>query len=252
MTKQTQNPFMSLLAEVFEFSELELGMVTDQIEQLGDEVRPAFNAALQRLTPRQERVLRLLHGFGCEPMSMAAIARQWHVSHGRIRTLRNKAHKRMREVAVRGLLARNLIELGVESVAFSEATEKLLKFEEVERQDLSSVRLFGRDHSVHCTPKNPCPTCQVRALLADFGLLGEFDELFRDWYEPATAGVLRISACEFSPRTVNALQNVGIETWPELFAKSEAELLRTQNFGRRSLNEVKEFARRNGWRWPSQ
>jgi DNA-directed RNA polymerase subunit alpha len=45
---------------------------------------------------------------------------------------------------------------------------------------------------------------------------------------------------EFSMRAANGLKNAGIETIAELVRKTESELLRTRNFGRKSLDEIKE------------
>jgi DNA-directed RNA polymerase subunit alpha len=45
---------------------------------------------------------------------------------------------------------------------------------------------------------------------------------------------------EFSMRAANGLKNAGIETIAELVLKTESELLRTRNFGRKSLDEIKE------------
>lgn len=45
----------------------------------------------------------------------------------------------------------------------------------------------------------------------------------------------------FSVRTANCLKNAGIKLIGELVSKSESEMLSTQNFGRKSLNEIKEI-----------
>lgn len=49
-----------------------------------------------------------------------------------------------------------------------------------------------------------------------------------------------ISDFEFSVRTWNCMQSMGIKYVGELVSKSEKDLLRRKNFGRKSLNEVKE------------
>ena len=51
---------------------------------------------------------------------------------------------------------------------------------------------------------------------------------------------------EFSVRTANCLRNEGIYFVGQLIEKTELDLLRTPNFGRRSLNEVKEALARLG------
>jgi DNA-directed RNA polymerase subunit alpha len=44
-----------------------------------------------------------------------------------------------------------------------------------------------------------------------------------------------------SVRSYNCLKNANIQTIGELVQKTEAEMLRTKNFGRKSLNEIKEI-----------
>ena len=42
-------------------------------------------------------------------------------------------------------------------------------------------------------------------------------------------------------RSANCLQNANIRYIGELVQKTEAEMLKTKNFGRKSLNEIKEL-----------
>ncbi len=51
----------------------------------------------------------------------------------------------------------------------------------------------------------------------------------------------RIDELELSVRSANCLENADIKYIGELVQKSEAEMLRTKNFGRKSLNEIKEI-----------
>lgn len=67
----------------------------------------------------------------------------------------------------------------------------------------------------------------------------------------------RIDELELSVRSANCLKNDGINYVGELVQKSEAEMLRTPNFGRKSLNEIKELLARSNLhlgmdlsRWP--
>jgi DNA-directed RNA polymerase subunit alpha len=46
---------------------------------------------------------------------------------------------------------------------------------------------------------------------------------------------------ELSVRSANCLKNAGINTIGELVKKTEAEMLKTKNFGRKSLSEIKEI-----------
>lgn len=51
----------------------------------------------------------------------------------------------------------------------------------------------------------------------------------------------RVDELELSVRSQNCLQNAGIEYIYQLVEKSETEMLKTKNFGRKSLNEIKEI-----------
>jgi len=50
-----------------------------------------------------------------------------------------------------------------------------------------------------------------------------------------------VDELELSVRSYNCLKNANIRTISELVQKSEAEMLKTKNFGRKSLNEIKEI-----------
>jgi DNA-directed RNA polymerase subunit alpha len=49
-----------------------------------------------------------------------------------------------------------------------------------------------------------------------------------------------VDELELSVRSANCLKNAGIKLIGELVARTEAEMLKTQNFGRKSLNEIKD------------
>jgi DNA-directed RNA polymerase subunit alpha len=51
----------------------------------------------------------------------------------------------------------------------------------------------------------------------------------------------RVDELDLSVRSANCLQNAGIEYIWQLVEKTEAEMLKTKNFGRKSLNEIKEL-----------
>ena len=50
-----------------------------------------------------------------------------------------------------------------------------------------------------------------------------------------------VNELELSVRSYNCLKNANIQTIGELVQKTEAEMLKTKNFGRKSLNEIKEI-----------
>ena len=50
-----------------------------------------------------------------------------------------------------------------------------------------------------------------------------------------------VEELELSVRSANCLQNANIKYIYELVQKTEAEMLKTKNFGRKSLNEIKDI-----------
>ena len=55
-----------------------------------------------------------------------------------------------------------------------------------------------------------------------------------------------VEELELSVRSYNCLKNADIRTIRELVQKTEADMLRTKNFGRKSLNEIKEILQQMG------
>src|SRR5438094_3896143 len=55
-----------------------------------------------------------------------------------------------------------------------------------------------------------------------------------------------VDELEPSVRSANCLQNADIKYIGELVQKTEQEMLKTKNFGRKSLNEIKEFLHEMG------
>ena len=68
--------------------------------------------------------------------------------------------------------------------------------------------------------------------------LEEEDSQEQEWND---ALFKRVDELELSVRSQNCLQNAGIEYIWQLVERSEAEMLKTKNFGRKSLNEIKEI-----------
>src|SRR4030095_9738939 len=56
-----------------------------------------------------------------------------------------------------------------------------------------------------------------------------------------------VEELELSVRSYNCLKNANIRTIRELVQKTEGEMLKTKNFGRKSLNEIKEILPTRGW-----
>jgi DNA-directed RNA polymerase subunit alpha len=76
-----------------------------------------------------------------------------------------------------------------------------------------------------------------------------FEELPETAEEPAERAMSQmnevlsrsVEELELSVRSYNCLKNANIQTIGDLVQKTEAEMLRTKNFGRKSLNEIKEI-----------
>jgi hypothetical protein len=105
---------------------------------------------------------------------------------------------------------------------------------------------------------------EVKDVLAQIGL--ELGQDLPDWppenlefISQKTAKLFeRFDELEMSVRSANCLKNGGIHYVGELVQKSEAELLRTPNFGRKSLSEITEIIARSGFQlgmdltnWPA-
>lgn len=91
---------------------------------------------------------------------------------------------------------------------------------------------------------------QAAKLLKDhMAIFINFEELPETTEEPAerAAGQMNevlnrsVEELELSVRSYNCLKNANIQSIGDLVQKTEAEMLRTKNFGRKSLNEIKEI-----------
>ncbi|MBX5496036.1 MAG: DNA-directed RNA polymerase subunit alpha [Bryobacteraceae bacterium] len=91
---------------------------------------------------------------------------------------------------------------------------------------------------------------QAAKLLKDhMTIFINFEELPEAPEEPMERGVSQmnevlnrsVEELELSVRSYNCLKNANIQTIGDLVQKTEAEMLRTKNFGRKSLNEIKEI-----------
>jgi DNA-directed RNA polymerase subunit alpha len=91
---------------------------------------------------------------------------------------------------------------------------------------------------------------QAAKLLKDhMSIFINFEELPEVVEEPAERAATQmnevlnrsVEELELSVRSYNCLKNANIQTIGDLVQKTEAEMLRTKNFGRKSLNEIKEI-----------
>jgi len=91
---------------------------------------------------------------------------------------------------------------------------------------------------------------QAAKLLKDhMSIFINFEEVSEVAEEPAERAASQmnevlnrsVEELELSVRSYNCLKNANIQTIGDLVQKTEAEMLRTKNFGRKSLNEIKEI-----------
>ena len=91
---------------------------------------------------------------------------------------------------------------------------------------------------------------QAAKLLKDhMAIFINFEEVPEATEEPSERGMGQmnevlnrsVEELELSVRSYNCLKNANIQTIGDLVQKTEAEMLRTKNFGRKSLNEIKEI-----------
>jgi DNA-directed RNA polymerase subunit alpha len=91
---------------------------------------------------------------------------------------------------------------------------------------------------------------QAAKLLKDhMTIFINFEEMPEVAEEPAERAINQMSEVlnrsveelELSVRSYNCLKNANIQTIGDLVQKTESEMLRTKNFGRKSLNEIKEI-----------
>jgi hypothetical protein len=93
---------------------------------------------------------------------------------------------------------------------------------------------------------------EIKDVLAQIGL--ELGQDLPDWppndleiVAPRAAKLFeRVDDLVLSVRSANCLKNDGLNYIGELVQKTEAEMLRTPNFGRKSLNEIKELLAESG------
>lgn len=96
-------------------------------------------------------------------------------------------------------------------------------------------------HEPGCRPLAPCKSCEIIAFLkarlsaAD---LQQLDALMGGKPDVAPFDT-PIRALRLSSRAANALHNDNFTTIRDVLLKTEGELFRIPNFGRRSMNELK-------------
>lgn len=127
----------------------------------------------------------------------------------------------------------SLLRSNLDKIQFTEFTAT------IERDDFSFT-----EHHAGCSPVTPCKNCEAMEWLRStlsverygdlvFSIAGQRPGMDRRL-------VVILDTLNLSIRTANCLRNYNLKTVGELLQKTEAELLRIPNFGRRSLIEIRE------------
>jgi DNA-directed RNA polymerase subunit alpha len=98
------------------------------------------------------------------------------------------------------------------------------------------------------TPRNALAYA-AKILKEQLAVFIDFDEQSEISFRPSSEeggdlneNLLRsIEELDLSVRSYNCLKNAGVKTLADLVQRTESEMLRTKNFGRKSLNEIKEI-----------
>lgn len=116
------------------------------------------------------------------------------------------------------------------------------------------MKILLVDHVEGCTPLKPCISCQAAAFLKEKLQPEDFNRLLKILQPDATPDIERtplntpLSALGMPTRASRSLELYDINTIGDVLNKSERELLRTPNFGRKSLNDLKEALAKVGYR----
>lgn len=185
-----------------------------------------INALLEKhLLESQRTTMQYLFGLQCEKLSHQQIAKKLHVSECRVRMLVARAYQKLRGLAGREfrMLWRGTSEQIMEMIADLKMRAGL---QQVTDEQLS--RMEGG--------------AAVSAFASgDFVLVdGASISL--------TLMLYPVSELELSVRSGNCLKYTGIKYLGELIQRSETDMLKSKNFGRKSLKEIKEVLASMGLR----
>ncbi len=117
---------------------------------------------------------------------------------------------------------------------------------------LRQADAYDRDQSARSRPEDALAYA-ARILQDQLNVFVNFEEPRREEAQPSIpqlafnpALLKKVDELELSVRSANCLKNDNIVYIGDLIQKSEAEMLRTPNFGRKSLNEIKEVLAQMG------
>jgi len=193
-------------------------LTAEIIQDARDRVWPAWKqewcATLEQLfaelSDSRRYAIREFYGFNGIPASPNEIAEKIGVSRSHVDQIIKDALQEMRRKSSFQFLSREIVPFGKVGEAQAELQEDL-------REAVEMIENMRR------TPVSPD---------------GEPDYLSSELNENLFK---RVEELELSVRSANCLQNAGIEWIYQLVERNEAEMLKTKNLGRKSLNEMREI-----------
>lgn len=254
-----------LVAKIYRLSRKDERVLVDTFPE---SFLPLLDQALEKLADERQGGQRMVgfvrsyYGLGCEPMTYAAIAASLEkplatqtVSH----IVLVATHKLTRDRNLRPVV-KYLVAQGYENNSSYFGLAELLERWPTPEQEASLAAslkkpptngTFLLDCLPGCSVEQPCPSCRAKKLLRtespfldDEVLLDELLTLAKAWRdgdgEHGDWRCIGIDVFDLSVRSSNCLRNANIMNLGQLCQKSEAEMLRTPNFGRKQLNEIKE------------
>ena len=180
---------------------------------------------LEEEHPRRAKVLKLTSGIGCEQQTLTQIGKDMHLSREHVRLIELTARRIFRH-HYRQLLGHRddgcttpamLSERSQRaSEARDRAEEKATELQILLDSVVMLVGSSGHDNLI----------AKLKSMLGSMSV----SDLSK-----------RVDELELSVRAANCLDNAGIEYIYQLVERTEAEMLKTKYFGRKSLNEIKEI-----------
>lgn len=202
---------------------------------LTEEDHKKIEEAIVTLREKEELVLRRYYGINRKPETLAAIAKSWKRSPERIRQIRNKALRLLRHPARGSDIAKMPIaweELFWFQKEVGELKDTRLKLEEA-RDKLEKYKKIADE----VWERYKEAVEQVGNVLEP--LIPITSEKLEKYDVPTSVFKKSIDELNLSVRSYNCLRGAGIKTIGQLCSRNEDQLLKTKNFGRKSLSEIK-------------
>lgn len=250
-----QKGYPKMIANMFYVSERDERRLQDELPV---ELHTVIDDTLQQLLqkPNGERALFAIqqyYGLKKEAKTYESIGESLEKPVGRER-IRQIIRKGLRDISSKYLFRMRPVLVFLTEAkyernhgTFEELLENCPSPEQIESlhkqvAERQPAREFLQDCLAGCSPESPCPTCRVRVLLQKTNILDEVLDLSVEWHE-GCVGDWRstpVSILQLGILAANCLKNDKIVNLGQLCKKTEAEMLRTPNFGRKSLIEIKD------------